>query len=360
MIGRGQNIVRSRSSVVVACMIIAIWLVMALIDPVIQSWLGSGATDLDLAAGLKPPLSQTKEGVPLLLGSDQLGRNVAAGIVHGARVSFVIAFFSVALSVLIGLLMGGLSGFYGDQGVRRNLVQVFAWIVALGGTLYYVGDIISHGISVYSLVPAVILMLIGYVIDRLASSLKMKTYGIPFDLLIQRISEIQESIPGLFLILALVSVVAQPTYFTIALVIAVLFWNQIARLSRAEILAIREEDYMRSVRAAGLSDLRMVTRHVLPNILPSLIVIIAFQFSSAILLESSLSFLGVGTMVEDVSWGKILNEARRFPEAWWLAVFPGLAIFLVLYALNNLGDYFAQYQRRNDRNVGFSWYLHHK
>jgi len=352
MIGRGGHIGRSRWSVILAWGVIGVWMLVALLDPVIQSLLGDGANNLDLASGLKPPLSESKDGVGFLLGTDQLGRDVTSGIVRGARVSFIIAFFSVALSVLIGLVMGCLSGFYGDQGVRKNVLQVATWIVTFVLTIYYVTDIFGYGVSMYNIIPLMCALIVGYVADVLLGLLAMKKFGLPFDLVIQRISEVQESIPGLFLILALVSVVAQPTFFTIALVIAVLFWNQIARLSRAEIMAIKEEDYLQSARAAGLSDLRMVTRHVLPNILPSLVVIIAFQFSSAILLESSLSFLGVGTMVEDISWGKILNEARQFPNAWWLAVFPGLAIFLVLYALNILGDYFAQYQRRNDRNVG--------
>jgi len=281
-------------------------LLVALLDPVIQSLLGDGANNLDLASGLKPPLSESKDGVGFLLGTDQLGRDVTSGIVRGARVSFIIAFFSVALSVLVGLVMGCLSGFYGDQGVRKNVLQVATWIVTFVLTIYYVTDIFGYGVSMYNIIPLMCALIVGYVADVLLGLLAMKKFGLPFDLVIQRISEVQESIPGLFLILALVSVVAQPTFFTIALVIAVLFWNQIAR-----------------------------------NILPSLVVIIAFQFSSAILLESSLSFLGVGTMVEDISWGKILNEARQFPNAWWLAVFPGLAIFLVLYALNILGDYFA-------------------
>lgn len=303
--------------------------------------------DLDLEHSFRPPLSIGKKGVHLL-GTDQLGRDITAGMINGARVAFVVATSSILLSFVFGIFIGLVIGFYGDSGIRRNLIQQFFLVLVAIYAVYYLIHMAQDGITFYSLTPLLILGILTYLINVLLGSLPIKKYGLPIDMFVQRLFEINESVPGLFIILAFVAIVVKATLITISLILAFLIWMTFARHARAEALEIKEEEYIQSAKASGLSDFRVLFKHILPNALPTLLVVVAFSFSGVILIEASLSFLGIGLPLEEISWGKILTEARKTPKAWWLAVFPGLAIFMVLYSFNILGDYIANFQRNQN------------
>ncbi len=300
--------------------------------------------DLDLENSFKVPLSKGKKGIHLL-GTDMLGRDIAAGMINGARVAFIIATSAILLSSVFGIFIGLLIGFYGDMGIKRNLLQQILIVFLSIYFIYYIAHIFKDGISFYTSVPIIVLCLLGYFVNLLLDKIPIKKHGVPIDIIVQRLFEIKESLPGLFIILAFIAIVTKSTLLTISMILAFLMWMTFARHARSEAIQIREEEYIQSAKASGLGDFRLLVRHILPNALPSLMVVAAFAFSGVILTESTLSFLGIGLPLEEVSWGKILAEARRSPKAWWLAVFPGLAIFLVLYSFNTLGDILANYQR---------------
>jgi len=303
--------------------------------------------DLDLEHSFLPPFSKGKNGIHLL-GTDQLGRDITAGMINGARVAFVVATSAILLSFVFGIFIGLVIGFYGDKGIRRNLLQQIFIVFAAIYFVYYFIHLVQDGITFYSVFPLLLIGFLGYVINSILGKLPIKKYGLPIDIFVQRLFEINESVPGLFIILAFVAIVVKATLITISLILAFLVWMTFARHARAEALVIKEEEYIQSARSSGLGDYRILIRHILPNALPTLLVVVAFSFSGVILIESTLSFLGIGLPLEEISWGKILTEARKTPKAWWLAVFPGLAIFLVLYSFNTLGDYMANYQRNQN------------
>lgn len=300
--------------------------------------------DLDLKNSFKPPLTSGLNGIHLL-GTDLVGRDIAAGMVNGARVAFIIASIAIILSFVFGIFIGLTIGFYGDNGIKRNLLQQISIVLIIIFSMYYLIHIVQDGFTIYTIIPLLILGIIGYILDVLFGKISIKKYGLPIDLIVQRLFEIQESVPGLFIILAFVAIVVKISLFTIPLILAFLHWMTFAHHARAEALHIRGEEYVQSAKASGMSDLRLLWKHVLPNALPHLLVVVAFSFSGVILIESTLSFLGIGLPLEEISWGKILAEARKSPKSWWLAVFPGLAIFLVLYSFNTLGDILSTYQR---------------
>ena len=126
-----------------------------------------------------------------------------------------------------------------------------------------------------------------------------------------------------------------------------MMWTDFARFARAETLAVKGETYIQSARVLGYDSLRILFIHILPNILPTLLVVICFNISSAIILESSLSFLGIGLPVEEISWGKLLAEGRNM-KLWWLVVFPGFAIFVVVLCLNILATHFQNIGPKNN------------
>ncbi|MDF1694186.1 MAG: ABC transporter permease [Saprospiraceae bacterium] len=303
--------------------------------------------NLDLQSYLVPPFTKGEKGIHLL-GTDKLGRDVAAGMINGARVALIVATVAIFLSAIFGIFIGLIIGFYGDTGIRRNLLQQLTIILFGILLIYYIIHIYMEQFSLYNLIPFILLLLSGYFIDKALGNLPFKKYGFPIDLFVQRLFEINESVPNIFIILAFVAIVVHTNLFTIPLILAVLVWMTFARYARAEVLQIKNEDYILSAQASGMSNLRILIKHILPNALPPLLVVMAFSFSGVILLESTLSFLGIGLPLEEVSWGKILAESRKSSKSWWLAVFPGFAIFLVLYAFNILGDILSNYQRNQE------------
>lgn len=340
----------AHSGMRLSLLILSIWVLIALFAPLIESLLGMSFSDLQPEFGLLPPFSKS-ESMFHLLGTDYLGRDLFVGMIHGARVAFAVAVASVAISLLLGLSIGLLIGYYGDSGIRKNLIQQLVILISMVFSVYYFFSMILDGVSLYNILPFLIVIGCAILLDKLLGKLKIRKFGVPLDLIMQRLFELREGLPGLFIILSVAAIISTQSIFSVAIIIAILYWMTFARHARAETLHVKQEDYIMSAQSSGVSDFRLLFYHILPNAMPTIYVIIAFTFGSVILLESSLSFLGIGLPIEEVSWGKILAGARKSPKAWWLAIFPGLAIFLVLYAFNNLADYFGQYQRRHDNVV---------
>lgn len=230
-----------------------------------------GPKDVTLAARLEPPSCEH------LLGTDELGRDVLARIIHGGRVSLAVGFSSVALYVLIGLLLGGLAGWFGGK----------------------------------------------------------------VDAFISRLTEVMLSFPTIFLVLCVVGLLRSSSLLPLVILLGLWRWTDVSRLVRAEVLRLREQEFISASRALGASDLRIIVSHLLPNALGPVLVAAAFGVGGAILIETALSFLGFGVPPPTASWGELLTQANRYvtyPGAWWLAVFPGLAIFLTVFSFNLVGE----------------------
>ncbi|MBW2731331.1 MAG: ABC transporter permease [Deltaproteobacteria bacterium] len=208
------------------------------------------------------------------LGTDDRGRDVFSRIVHGSRASLLVGVCAVAIYVFIGALLGLLAGYSGGRA---------DWIIA-------------------------------------------------------RLIEVGLTFPVFFLVLIVMALVPQPSIFLIAVVIGVTGWPDIARLVRAEVLKLRTLDFVIAARLSGAPGRAIMLRHLLPNALSPLIVNATFGVGGAILLEAALSFLGFGTPPPTASWGEILGQAFENPHSWWLVLFPGLAIFATVVAVNLVGQ----------------------
>ena len=207
------------------------------------------------------------------LGTDKLGRDVMAGIIHGARISLSIGFVAVGIAVGIGLTLGSLAGYFGG------------WV----------------------------------------------------DLVISRLFELMLAIPTFFLLITIAATL-RPNIFYTMIVIGFTSWVGMARFTRNEFLKVRNLDYVTAAVALGTPTRRIVMRHILPNALAPVLVSVVLGIAAAILTESGLSFLGIGVPADLVTWGSLLNEARSNSFAWWLAIFPGAAIFLAVVAYYLVGE----------------------
>lgn len=168
-------------------------------------------------------------------------------------------------------------------------------------------------------------------------------YGGWLDRLLMRLVDLALSLPVILLAL-LIGAISGPSFGNIVLVISLVLWSQYARMARGETMRIRHEDYVDLARTSGLHDFWIIIRHVLPNIAPSLIVIATLQVGIVIVLESSLSFLGVGVPPPNPSWGSMVADGRSYiVTAWWLCMLPGLAILFTVMAINIVGDAMADH-----------------
>lgn len=166
-------------------------------------------------------------------------------------------------------------------------------------------------------------------------------YGGWLDRVLMRLVDLALSFPVILLAL-LIGAISGPSFGNIILVISLVLWSQYARMARGETLKVRKEDYVDLARTSGMGDLYIIMRHVLPNIAPPLIVVATLQVGVVIVLESSLSFLGVGVPPPNPSWGSMVADGRSYiTSAWWLCMLPGLAILFVVMSVNIVGDALA-------------------
>jgi len=289
------------------------------------------------------------------LGSDALGRDVLAKLIYGSQTAFLVGFFSMLIAVFLGIGLGFTAGLAGDHALgieRKKFILLFVL-----GTPYLISIILlipwelqsmemGKKISLILLFSGVfhfLYLLLNLIINRLSNSATKKHISIPLDLIIGRLIEIMEATPLLFLIIALATLFT-PSLVSILVIIGLTSWVSLAKYARAEALKIKEMSYIESARALGFSNLRIMLRHLFPNALTPLITSTAFGVAAAILIEAALSFIGLGISTNQASWGQLLAEARSNYQAWWLVLFPGMAIFLTVFSCNTIGEHFNRNQ----------------
>lgn len=284
------------------------------------------------------------------LGTDQIGRDVAAGLVWGARTALWVGLLSMGIALVIGLVMGAMAGFFGDDGLTTTWVHILFNVLGLIAGLFLAFVPNADGVWrgwLYLLATLgsclILANLMAWVATRLPSL--NKPIALPIDLLVMRLVEILNSVPALLLLLAVAAVLRKPSLLAVMLIIGLIRWTGIARFVRGELLRIRNLSYIEAARVLGLREWRILWRHAVPNALTPVLIALSFGIAGAILLEAFLSFLGIGLAPDEVTWGTMLNVARSNFRAWWLALFPGLAIFVTVTIFNLLGEGLSEAMR---------------
>jgi peptide/nickel transport system permease protein len=269
-----------------------------------------------------------------LFGTDDLGRDVFSRMLQGAWVSLTVGFVAVGISVLIGIFMGGIAGYFGQHYIRTGQLLWTAFLVIGIGLLAthhpYAGIILLVCTAVGPFLWGPVKKLPG------AGILKKNTFSV--DTLIMRFVDIMLCFPSFFLILTVVALLPASIY-NIMIIIGLTSWMGATRFVRAEFLSLREQDFVSAARALGLSNLRVIFRHMMPNAIAPVLVSATIGIATAILTEAGLSFLGFGVPPPHATWGNILSDGKRFIfDAPWLTFIPGFAILVVVLSFNLFGE----------------------
>jgi peptide/nickel transport system permease protein len=287
-------------------------------------------------------------------GTDQRGLDLLSGIIHGCSISLKIGFLSMLIATIIGVLAGAFSGYFGND--RLISTRGRWWLSILGlilgcfwafsSRIYAIRDAINSGfwISTFNIILSMLIILgtvigaaqLGRVLNRFGVFSKKIT--VPIDSIIQRFTEIFNSLPRLLIIVTLAAVFHDKSIGMVIAIIGFTNWTGISRFTRAEMFRTRDLNYIEAARSMGLPWYQVIFKHALPNAFAPVFIEIAFLVAGSIVAESSLSFLGIGVPDDAVTWGSILSAGRQQVDAWWMVVFPGLAIFLTVLSLNVIGE----------------------
>ena len=242
----------------------------------------------DITQKLIPPLWMERGEWEHPLGTDRFGRDVLSRIIHGSRISLIVSLIAIGVAGTIGTLLGLISGYRG-------------------------------GVT---------------------------------DAVLMRLTDVGLSLPTILIAVVLVAV-SEPSFSNVVLVIALLLWPRFARQMRGETLAIKEQDFVALAVVAGRSSAWIISRHIFPNVVPTLLVISTLQVGYVVLLEGTLSFLGVGVPPPSPAWGLMIADGRGFlATAWWISLFPGLAMVLTVLSVNLMGDWLRDHLDPKLRQLG--------
>jgi peptide/nickel transport system permease protein len=245
-------------------------------------------TEGDITQKLIPPIWMERGDWEHPLGTDRFGRDVLSRIIYGSRISLLVSLIAIGVAGTFGTALGLISGY------RGGLI----------------------------------------------------------DAVLMRLTDIALSLPLILIAVVLVAV-SEPSFGNVILVIALLLWPRFARQIRGETLAIKQQDFVALAVVAGRSSWWIMSRHIFPNVVPTLLVITTLQVGYVILLEGTLSFLGVGVPPPNPAWGLMIADGRGFlATAWWISLFPGLAMLLIVLAVNLMGDWLRDHLDPKLRQLG--------
>ena len=277
-----------------------------------------------------------------LLGTDDLGRDIFARMMQGAWVSLTVGFVAVGISVIIGIILGGIAGYYGTVKITfMNVLSLAAFFIA---AVFFASG--QREMALNSFLAALILSAFSFVHYFIAvrgsagvGIFKVLTFDtFTVDTLIMRFVDIMLCFPSFFLILTIVAILPASIY-NIMIVIGLTSWMGTARFVRAEFLSLREQDFVSAAKVMGIKDMSIIFRHMIPNAIAPVLVSATIGIAGAILTEAGLSYLGFGVPPPHATWGNVLSDGKRFLfDAPWLTYIPGLSILVVVLAFNLFGE----------------------
>jgi len=267
-------------SAVTGSLILVIMLIAAVFAPTIAPQNPYDMKGLYLENSLKPPIWMEGGEAPFILGTDDQGRDILSTILYGCRTSFIVGFSVIIIAGIIGVSIGLLAGFNGG------------WL----------------------------------------------------DILTMRLADVIFSFSTTLIAMLFLAILKNHGVGTIILAIVIVGWVKYARTMRGSVLSVKEEDYISAAKAVGGNDFRIMLKHILPNAISPILIVAAVDFGAVVMLEATLSFLGVGVPINEPSLGMMISTGKNYIYAgkWWLVVFPGAALVLIVFGINLLADWLRE------------------
>lgn len=267
-------------SAVTGSLILVIMLIAAVFAPTIAPQNPYDMKGLYLENSLKPPIWMEGGEAPFILGTDDQGRDILSTILYGCRTSFTVGFSVIIIAGIIGVSIGLLAGFNGG------------WL----------------------------------------------------DILTMRLADVIFSFSTTLIAMLFLAILNNHGVGTIILAIVIVGWVKYARTMRGSVLSVKEEDYISAAKAVGANDFRIMLKHILPNAISPILIVAAVDFGAVVMLEATLSFLGVGVPINEPSLGMMISTGKNYIYAgkWWLVVFPGSALVLIVFGINLLADWLRE------------------
>ena len=287
-----------------------------------------------------------------ILGTDRQGHDVFAQLLSGIKYSLMIGLSAILLAATIGIILGAISGFY--QNVYKiGKGELMTICISLLPAWFYGFSIRSYTILdgfqrnsingtfqvLFSLLVFIgIIKIFAWLGKRIDKAFKLNPINFPIDNFITGITEIFSSVPSIIIVVTVAAISGGKSTLILVILLGISSWPAFARITRGEVLRIKGMPYIESATALGIKKSKIITNHILINAMPTLTVTIAFGFGSILLAESALSFLNIGVPDQTITLGALLRSGREHIQAWWLIVFPGATIFLLIYLFNQIGD----------------------
>ncbi len=270
-----HNYKTSKTAIISSIMILAVILI-AIFGPYFTVQNPYNLSSLDLSDSYKPPAWVDGGDTKFFLGTDENGRDILSAIIYGSRISLYIGIVGVILSSFIGIVVGLIAGYFGGR----------------------------------------------------------------FDSIIMRIADIQLSFPSMLIALFLMGIYG-PSVRNILIALTLIGWVSYTRIVRGEVLSVRKKEYVEAAKVVGFSNASIILKQILPNVLTSVIVISTMRIGSFIMIEATLSFLGMGVPISEPSLGMLCSDGFKvlYSGLWWVSIFPGLYIVIIVFSVNLLGDF---------------------
>jgi peptide/nickel transport system permease protein len=312
-------------------------------DAILRTPIPYSATTIDLQTGATVgPFDEQPVSTRFRhwLGTDIVGRDVLAGMIRGCRISLLIGLGAMLLAVMIGVPLGTIGAYWGNKERKISSFQLMVAMIVLTG----IALICFMPVELWlRLVLFAILICLGYLLLRIPKA-QRATIALPIDQWVMGLISVVDGFPGMFLILVLVAILPVKGWVIVTLVIALLRWPSMARYMRAEVFRMKETNYIKAAQLVNLPSLYIMRRHIVPYAFRPVMISFIFGVASAILAESTLSFIGIGLPPEEINWGRLLAQSRNHFDAWWLVLFPGMAIFFTLLSLYSIGNAWRKIQ----------------
>ena len=276
------------------------------------------------------------------LGTDLRGTDVLSGLIHGLQTSFATGISATLLAVIIAFITGVLSGWFAGKAIKIHIITFLSFIFLLVLFFIYLRSAIYFSESI---ITAAFILIIGsgilLLLYRLLKRKAVFNIRIPVDAAFTRINELFSSFPRFILILVLGAFV-QPSFLQVVILLGITGWPDISRVFRSEVLRLRDATFMDAAKISGAQPVRLLFRHLFPNAWPVVSVSILYALALNILLESSLGFLGIGLPADLISLGAMMAQGKDHLYAWWLILFPGLLITIVLFCIFRVAESFRR------------------